>query len=293
MPLCHNLNGREELKFCNNKTYYEYQIQKGDTLIEICTKYGHKNWRTVYDDSINLDFRKCFPNPNMIDYAKSPPFYIPVFVDEITPIAQYIVNEMNSNTHGPDVHKMSGLNRFSANACIADYVKLPWWRQLLGAMGPRECMDIEFSSRQAAILFWAYKVGQNQDWDHKPKISRRFHPRVPNGSQEWHLYGNTLYYYDVWSNIHYGYVGRAAGFSDSILLDGAGLEQIGSTLLRFKMPKKDSKVKGLRAWDGPSDRAGIKIGIKLYQMTPNKVMAQNVISLVTNSAIITKKYYKP
>ncbi|UMP97053.1 polymorphic toxin type 44 domain-containing protein [Klebsiella pneumoniae] len=26
------------------------------------------------------------------------------------------------------------------------------------------------------------------------------------------------YFYDVWSNIHYGYVGRSVGFSEAILL---------------------------------------------------------------------------
>jgi hypothetical protein len=70
--------------------------------------------------------------------------------------------------------------------------------------------------RISALIAWAAKVRQNGDWDHKPKIAQRFHPRVPGGQQHWHLYGKTLYFYDVWSNIHYGYVGRAAGFSEKV-----------------------------------------------------------------------------
>jgi hypothetical protein len=83
-------------------------------------------------------------------------------------------------------------------------------------------------------------------------------------SRVWHAYGGTAYYYDVWSNVHYGYAGTAAGFSESTLLDGAGLEQIGSDLLRSRWPKGTDGVKGLRRFDGLSDRVAIMVGIKLF-----------------------------
>jgi hypothetical protein len=153
--------------------------------------------------------------------------------DELTPIARYIAAEMNTNAAGDDVKRMAEMNRFSATACITDFTQLPMWKQILGlGIRPEQCVDMQLSYHSAALIAWAMKVRQNGEWDHKPKIAARFHPRVPGGLQHWHLYGSTVYFYEVWSNIHYGYVGRAAGFSQSTLLDGAGLEQVGSDLAR-------------------------------------------------------------
>lgn len=210
--------------------------------------------------------------------------------DELTPIAEYIAQEMTTNAGGADVRRMLENNRFSGTGCIADFQKLPWWRQLLGlGITPQQCIDMEMSTRTAALFSWGFKVRQNGDWDHKPIIARRFNPRNTSGQQHWHLYGNTLYYYDVWSNVHYGFVGKAAGFSDAVLLDGAGLEQIGSTLLRFSRPQRDAATGGLRAWDDPHDRAGIEIGIRLYRTNSRNLTAQTVLNAVVNSSRVEKK----
>lgn len=197
---------------------------------------------------------------------------------------------MNTNAHGAEVKKMAELNKFSASACIVDFNKLPLWRQMLGlGITPQQCVDMKLSNGMAALIAWGRKVRQNSDWDHKPKIASRFNSCVPGQRQHWHLYGNTLYNYEVWSNLHYGYVGKAAGFSDAVLLDGAGLEQIGSTLLRGGWPEKSAGVDGLRAWDDPNDRAAIKMGIELYRRNPNRVTGQEVMKLVLSSKSINTK----
>jgi len=213
--------------------------------------------------------------------------------DEITPIAIYMASEMNGNAHGPDVARMAELNGFSADACIDDFTKLPLWQKLIGAgITPEQCVNMGMTYGTAALVSWGLNVRQDGEWDHKPKIARRFHPRS-SSVQHWHLYGYTLYYYDVWSNIHYGYVGTAAGFSASVLLDGAGLEQMGSTLLRGKLPTKSTGVPGLQAWDTPQDRAGIMMGINLYRAKPRSVTAGELVRLVTTSNAINKKPYVP
>lgn len=51
--------------------------------------------------------------------------------DEIPPIANYIAAEMNTNANCDDVKKMAEMNSFSLESCIADYTKLPLWKQLL------------------------------------------------------------------------------------------------------------------------------------------------------------------
>lgn len=211
--------------------------------------------------------------------------------DELTPIADYMVQEMRTNSTGADVRRMLENNRFSSTTCIADYQKLPWWQQLLGlGITPDQCINMEMSARTAALISWGLNVRQNGIWDHKPIIARRFNPRNPGGPQHWHQYNTTLYYYDVWSNVHYGYVGKAAGFSDSVLLDGAGLEQIGSTLLRLSRPQRDATASGLRAWDAPEDRAGIEMGIQLYQTNPpNNLTTQVLLNKILSSTRISKK----
>lgn len=67
----------------------------------------------------------------------------------------------------------------------------------------------------------------------------------------YHKYKDYDYYYDVWSNIHYGYVGLSVGFDENTLLNGADLAQV-----------IDSK--GGNAEDTGDDKTSIKIGFALY-----------------------------
>lgn len=198
-----------------------------------------------------------------------------------------MAHEMNTNAHGPDAQKISELNNYSPIQCIDDYRNLPWWRQVLGlGITPGECVDKGMTYSQAALLSWGLLVRQGGDWDHKTVIPTRFHPRDPIG-QHWHLYNNTLYYYDVWSNLHYGYVGTACGFTDAVLLDGAGLEQMGSDVFRGRMPQRSGAATGLRAFDNPADRAAVTAGVRLFQHAPKHVTAQQLVNFVTTSTEIT------
>lgn len=116
------------------------------------------------------------------------------------------------------------------------------------------------------------------NWDHKPKLIAENSP-VPEifESDGWMKLGNRSYNYDILSNIHYGYVGRAAGFSENELIGGAGLEQFGSVTYRA-IERKLTGAAGqarwpsqtypsptwLSAWDDPSDTAAIEIGVKMW-----------------------------
>jgi len=92
-------------------------------------------------------------------------------------------------------------------------------------------------------------VRQGAAWDHKREIRTRFTPAAgPGEEQAWHRYYSTLYY-DIWSNIHYGYVGMACEFTADGLLDGAGLEQLGSDLVRLTRPRSTAGVSGMRRFD--------------------------------------------
>lgn len=210
--------------------------------------------------------------------------------DELTPIANYIAGEMRQNSTGNDARRMREFNAYSSTECIREYQALPLWKKFFLSDMPRQCVDTEMSSQVAALTIWALNVRQDGPWDHKPIIARTFHPAVPNGQQHWHVYtdGNA-YYYEVWSNVHYGYVGKASGFSDSVLLDGAGLEQIGSSLGRFTRPQRDSATSGLRSWDDPHDRAAIEMGIALYHSNPSNIAGQTVLQAVVSSGRILRQ----
>lgn len=59
-----------------------------------------------------------------------------------------------------------------------------------------------------------------------------------------------IFYYDIWANIHFGYLGMVGGFSEALLLGGAAIEHMGSNLGQTK--------------DDSSDQVCVKIGIYLY-----------------------------
>ena len=108
------------------------------------------------------------------------------------------------------------------------------------------------------------------NWDHKPILLGEKSP-VPEILDEKHkpygysTVGSRLYFYDIWSNIHYGYVGRASSFSQPALTGGAGVEQIGSDLYNRQWPHQAPGADNwLASWDQLSDNAAIQIGIRLW-----------------------------
>ena len=213
--------------------------------------------------------------------------------DEIQPIVKYIVDEMNSNAKGSDAAKMRSFNAFSAVNEIAKWQKLPLIQRIFSSDFPRTAIDQEMSSRSAALILWTLNVRQNGPWDHKPHIRKTFNPRNPKGEQAWHRYDKYDYFYDIWSNIHYGYAGIACGFSQSALLDGAGLEQIGSDILRGKAPSSRPGTSGMRKFDDASDQESISIGISLFTSVSASVSEASVKSAVLSNPSLTKRLYAP
>ena len=187
-------------------------------------------------------------------------------------LASYIADEMNSNIHHSCVLKMKELLSYDVAEETRKQMGLPWYAQI-GNTSPQA---IGASNVAAAMALWTERVGQGRDWDHKPKIHAKF-------GRYRHRQGKYDYFYDIWSNIHYGYVGMAGGLTEGVLLDSAGIEQIVSDQLRrwgeqifvakedqrLKGPHATEGVEGMRAWDDVPDRISISIGMKLYNEYPN------------------------
>jgi uncharacterized Zn-binding protein involved in type VI secretion len=194
--------------------------------------------------------------------------------DQMESLANYIAGEMNRNIHDPAVLEMRRLIDYDPEIAAKKFAELP----LLARMGGRPNFNhIALAKKAAAFAIWAGKVGQDQEWDHKPKLKKLF-----NGAY-WHKQGRYMYFYDIWSNIHYGYVGIIGGISERVLLDGAGAEQIVSDSIRkanemLKKSGADWELPGprptaspwteLRSWDDVADRVSISVGVKLARLLP-------------------------
>lgn len=202
--------------------------------------------------------------------------------DQMEGLTSYIAGEMNRNINDPSVLEMKRLIQYDPDVAAKQFAELPLLARL---GGPPNFGDIAKAHKVSAVTIWTQKVGQNKEWDHKPKLRRLF-PGVR------HKQGQYDYYYDIWSNIHYGYVGTISGLADSILLDGAGAEQIVSDFVRkademWEKPKTDwqlpgphltaSLSDGLRAFDDVADRVSISIGVKLAHQHPHGGITAKII----------------
>ncbi len=125
------------------------------------------------------------------------------------------------------------------------------------------------NSRGTADALWLNKVSDGKEWDHKPKLESNLNLKGTNyGYLVW---GNSEreFYYDIWSNIHYGYVGKAAGYSDRELQYAATLNDLGKFNLDFK------------------DTNAIKLGIELWNETggnPNNLTPEKLRQKVISKA---------
>jgi len=77
---------------------------------------------------------------------------------------------------------------------------------------------LERGNTLLAYFIWWNAVRTHAKWDHKPKLEDKFGLKE-SGDYYFPIRGDTEheYFYDIWSNIHYGYVGSAAGFDADTL----------------------------------------------------------------------------
>lgn len=122
-------------------------------------------------------------------------------------------------------------------------------------------------SRTPALALFYVKVAPGRDWDHKPKIERMLHLDPHNDDQHYFKIPrdehNREVYYDIWSNMHYGYVGRAAGIEEGTLLKAPDLPGSG-----LASPSDDISTQGgMELWDRYEDNLTIgQFRDKVYQV---------------------------
>ena len=140
-------------------------------------------------------------------------------------VAKYIVDEIKTNIKSEPTKHISNLLHY-------DYEEEAKKRGIIASV-----FNPPYTSAEAfggAVLKWIAMVDTGKPWDHKPKIYDRFkhcavkeRPFKRKGetygvtSSQYHKYQYHDYFLDVWSNIHYGFVGRYCGFSEDFLNFGS------------------------------------------------------------------------
>ena len=140
-----------------------------------------------------------------------------------------------------------------------------------------------------ACILWKNLVTHGARWDFKKKI--KFNITNSNWIYDREL--GIYYNFDIWSNIHYGFLGKYVGFNEWILLSFAGLAQftIGTTPKGYW--KRRSKLPGkffLAALDSTSDQNAIRLGFQLLDDYGTKLTKKNFLETIQKSytSIYTK-----
>ncbi len=88
--------------------------------------------------------------------------------------------------------------------------------------------ELDKGKTLSALLKWRSLVKEDAVWDHKPKLKEKF----VKGSDDYYfpIRNDTEheFFYDIWSNVHYGFVGSAAGFDSITLHKYASMSSIGA-----------------------------------------------------------------
>jgi len=136
--------------------------------------------------------------------------------------------------------------------------------------------DPALTAKLKALYKWFSMVRENEPWDHKSKLRKSLKLTRP-WIEQWlaediwfPIRGDCEYEYnyDIWSNIHYGYVGRAVGF--------------GGGILKFA---HQLNIPGITGGTDKSDVSSVNIGIKLWDDYGDKLTQEQL-----HIAILTDKH---
>ena len=140
-------------------------------------------------------------------------------------------------------------------------------------------------NKKEAYRLWKEMVGAGCLWDHKSYIRQRFKNWSCNKDDKMPLKFN----FDIWSNVHYGFVGKHVGFLELELLNGAGYAQIGDnnkSLKSWDTWKEyfENRVVDfgdadfLGGFDDPKDQQAIKVGFALYDAYKENLTSEQLIA---------------
>lgn len=170
-------------------------------------------------------------------------------------VAAFILDEMTRNATGGDAEY------------IRDNLDVVQWDSLIP--GKAAVDQVQGYKR------WYDLVKTGRSWDHKKPIMTRFGKWAYDADQD------RSYSYETWSNIHYGYVGRAVGIDAWTLRAGAGAAQYmdGNSPSGYWDRRLDNigDADVLAAFDEAEDQAAIDIGIRLWEEFGTELTEQDLM----------------
>lgn len=119
---------------------------------------------------------------------------------------EFIFGEMKENANSEFTGYLKGLNDLGNSP--------KKWYEFPGLSGGQEGATGQVG---AAMAFYD-KVQTGGEWDHKPQLQEMFDLEDESDFYFKDPTRGRAVYYDIYSNIHYGYIGRAAGFDESTLI---------------------------------------------------------------------------
>jgi surface antigen len=174
----------------------------------------------------------------------------------------YMYGEMINNKDSNTARQIKSALK-QASYHLKKREETPWWN-----IFTREWHNGQYIYHYSKALgIWGNIVRNNQPWDHKPKLEERldlkrsndyYFPIREGGPHE--------YYYDIWSNIHYGYLGAAVGFSRNTLQFGAS---VGESILN--------------GVNDNSDVVAVDIGINLWRKFGRGIKKNHLLSEIIAS----------
>ena len=131
-----------------------------------------------------------------------------------------------------------------------------------------------YGTAQPYFLFYE-AVKTDSFWDHKWQLSALF-PSMGLSRRYHHVYRDKEIPYDVWSNIHFGVIGKYCRFSENTLLYGADVAQKWSN-------------RSFTQGDTQCDKVAIKIGFSLYD---NYIQGRSINAGIVLSHIVDNNFFK-
>lgn len=215
-----------------NDPVSHYYVNKGDTLWSIAaSKLGDA---TLYLDLMRLNNLAAGSilqiNQRLIvpDFRRS----------DMT--ATFILGEMLTNARSQEAAQIAAAIARSKSAeqygeeALEDMKKASWY-EVFRTSGDRQIFNSMVQQSAFAMLEakgrWFVQVREDGPWDHKP-ILKRMYESMPSPPRPFGAMGRAFhfpirgdvfheFYYDIWSNIHFGFVGTRCGFDEKTLQEGA------------------------------------------------------------------------
>jgi hypothetical protein len=175
-------------------------------------------------------------------------------------VINFIVKRMREDSASDELRKIRELNNshLYKDACAA-FAEMPWWEKILVGRDKflHDALIADQSAHTLATAQFGCLVSDSRSrpvcgkWDYKADIGPKWgEAQTVDFSSIGQ--GQIIFFYDIWANFHFGYLGLAGGFSEDELLHGAAKENAVSNLL--------PKIK-----DDPSDTVANIIGFNLYK----------------------------